>query len=312
MKVWSVILACAIALVSQHVWAKRLGGGTSVGKQSANVIQGSGSDAAKVPAAGAASAVPVAGQPATASRPWVGVLGGIAAGLGLAWLASSLGGGALLANLLLLGVAVTALFGWVAYLRRNRHPLADPKGAAYPGAGLVYQSANSATASGLPKQYSPKNVGNDASARPWEHSQSPTDGNAERLGWGVPDGFDVQGFLTASKSNFVRLQDAWDRADIPALRAMMTDDMIAQIQEQLQARETHTGAANNKTDVLMLEAQLLGIEDLPGEYMASVEFSGVIREDAATGPSPFREVWNITRPKQGQVGWLVAGVQALQ
>ncbi len=313
MKVWSVILACAIALVSQHVWAKRLGGGTSVGKQSANVTQRSGPDAAKAPSSGAASSVPVAGQAATASRPWVGVLGGIAAGLGLAWLASSLGGGELLANLLLLGIGVTALFGGVAYLRRNRLRSAEPQGAVSPVVGLAYQAASSATASGLPKQYSPKNVGNDASARPWEHSQSPTDGStAVRGGWGVPDGFDVQGFLTASKSNFVRLQDAWDRADIPALRAMMTDDMIAQIQEQLQARETHTGAVNNKTDVLMLEAQLLGIEDLPGEYMASVEFSGVIREDAATGPSPFREVWNITRPKQGQGGWLVAGVQALQ
>jgi predicted lipid-binding transport protein (Tim44 family) len=46
--------------------------------------------------------------------------------------------------------------------------------------------------------------------------------------------------------------------------------------------------------------------------MASVEFSGMIREDASAGPNPFREVWNITRPKSGSGGWLVAGVQALQ
>ena len=46
--------------------------------------------------------------------------------------------------------------------------------------------------------------------------------------------------------------------------------------------------------------------------MASVEFSGMIREDASAGPSPFREVWNMTKPKSGHSGWLVAGVQALQ
>jgi predicted lipid-binding transport protein (Tim44 family) len=46
--------------------------------------------------------------------------------------------------------------------------------------------------------------------------------------------------------------------------------------------------------------------------MASVEFSGLIRENPAEGPAPFREVWNITRPKNGRGGWLVAGVQALQ
>ena len=46
--------------------------------------------------------------------------------------------------------------------------------------------------------------------------------------------------------------------------------------------------------------------------MASVEFNGVIREDASAGPSPFREVWNMTKLKQDGSGWLVAGVQALQ
>lgn len=107
------------------------------------------------------------------------------------------------------------------------------------------------------------------------------------------------------------LQDAWDRSDIPALRAMMTDDMLQQIRGQLAEREQARSGAN-KTEVVMLDAQLLGIEELQGEYMASVEFSGLIREEASAGPNPFREVWNITRPKNGPGGWLVAGVQALQ
>jgi predicted lipid-binding transport protein (Tim44 family) len=62
----------------------------------------------------------------------------------------------------------------------------------------------------------------------------------------------------------------------------------------------------------MLEAKLLSIEDITEAYLASVEFSGLIREDASAGPNPFREVWSITRPKEGNGGWLVAGVQALQ
>jgi predicted lipid-binding transport protein (Tim44 family) len=130
--------------------------------------------------------------------------------------------------------------------------------------------------------------------------------------WGVPAGFDEEGFLKASKANFVRLQDAWDRSDIPSLRAMMTDEMLEEIRSQLADRESNSGQAANKTDVEMLEARLLGIEELENDYMASVEFSGLIREDASAGPSPFREVWNITRPKSGPGGWLVAGVQALQ
>ena len=88
--------------------------------------------------------------------------------------------------------------------------------------------------------------------------------------------------------------------------------MLGEIQAQLTDRETHTGGNTNKTDVVMLDAQLLGIQDLGNDYMASVEFSGMIREDPSAGPSPFREVWNMTKPKSGASGWLVAGVQALQ
>ncbi len=116
---------------------------------------------------------------------------------------------------------------------------------------------------------------------------------------------------TAAKRNFVTLQAAWDRSDIATLRSMMTDSMVGEIRSQLAERETHSGEQPNQTDVVMLDAQLLGIEDLRDAYMASVEFSGMIREDASAGPSPFREVWNMTKSKSGR-GWLVAGVQALQ
>ena len=107
------------------------------------------------------------------------------------------------------------------------------------------------------------------------------------------------------------LQDAWDRGDMSTLRSMMTDEMLREIRGQLAEREPTLGD-RQKTEVVMLEAQLLGIEELATEYMASVEFSGMIREEPSAGPSPFREVWNMVKPKDGTAGWLVAGVQALQ
>jgi len=108
----------------------------------------------------------------------------------------------------------------------------------------------------------------------------------------------------------VTLQDAWDRGDMSTLRGMMTDDMLREIRGQLAERDRQP--ATQKTDVVMLEGQLLGIEELPTEYLASVEFSGMIREEPSAGPAPFREVWNMVKPKDGSAGWLVAGVQALQ
>lgn len=319
-------LLLAVVLVGVFTFdaeARRLGGGKSMGRQSSNVTQRQATPPAAAPGnpsqsaatAGAAGAGTAAAG--AARKPWGAMVGGLAAGLGLAWLAHSLGLGPAFANVLLfllLGVVVLAVIGMI---RRSRAGAAGQNGFAYQGAG----AANPVT----PPQYNPTKVGNDASARPWEGPTAQFDAGAAQGGsiigsalsgsqsWGVPADFDIGGFTEAAKRNFITLQDAWDRSDIPALRAMMTDEMLTEIQSQLAERErSATPGQVNRTEVVMLDAQLLGIEELDDVYMASVEFSGMIREDPSAGPSPFREVWNMTKPRSGRGGWLVAGVQALQ
>jgi predicted lipid-binding transport protein (Tim44 family) len=312
MKFWSAILSAVLAVTmllaySPAAEAKRMGGGGSMGRQSSNVTQRQAAPPA-APANGAAAAQ-------APKRPWGAMLGGLAAGLGLAWLASSLGLSGAFGQIIMFALLALLVMVVVGFVMR-RLKAGNGQGAtpyAMQGAG------NAAT----PRNYSPENVGNDASARPWERNSMAFDGSKAAGGsmigsglagsqaWGVPDGFDAEGFLRACKTNFVTLQDAWDRSDVNSLRAMMTDEMLEQIKAQLADRESHTGGSVNKTDVVMLEAKLLGIEELSDVYMASVEFSGMIREDASAGASPFREVWNMTKPRSGG-GWLVAGVQALQ
>lgn len=329
-KLMTLMLAGVLALGSLNAEAaRRMGGGKSIGQQSNQVTK---RDAApQTPAAPAQNAAPTnAAKPAAApaaaapKKPWGAMLGGLAAGLGLAWLAHSLGMGEAFGNILmalLIGVAVIAVIGMI--MRSRRGGAAQTGDLAYQGAGA---SANNPASL---KEYSPNNVGNDASARPWESQNTRFDGAAasqttgSMIGsgigsnlsgpqtWGIPAGFDVDNFVAAAKRNFVTLQDAWDRSDISALRSMMTDGMVVEIRNQLAEREAQFPGQPNKTEVVMLEAQLLGIEEQADAYLASVEFNGMIREDAASGPSPFREVWNMTKSKQGG-GWLVAGVQALQ
>ncbi|WP_295500525.1 Tim44 domain-containing protein [Limnohabitans sp. Rim8] len=330
-KLMTLMLAGVMALGSLNAEAaRRMGGGKSFGQQSNQVTK---RDAApQTPAAPAQNAAPTnAAKPAAApaaaaapKKPWGAMLGGLAAGLGLAWLASSLGLGEAFGNILmalLIGVAVLAVIGMI--MRARRGNAGQTGGLAYQGAGASTENPETF------KQYSPNNVGNDASARPWEgqntrfDSSSSSASTGSMIGsgigsgltgsqsWGIPAGFDVDNFVTAAKRNFVTLQDAWDRSDISALRSMMTDAMVVEIRNQLAEREAQFPGQPNKTEVVMLDAQLLGIEEQADAYLASVEFNGMIREDAASGPSPFREVWNMTKSKQGG-GWLVAGVQALQ
>lgn len=320
MKITSFVLACMVLFSSFHAEAaRRLGGGKSIGQQSNNVTK---REAVKPATPASPNATPNAtpnpatpAPAATQRRPWGAMIGGLAAGLGLAWLAHSLGFGEELGQFLLFGLIALVVMMVIGFVMRRRAPR-DP----YAYAGGHPQSPNEM------RQYNPAKIGNDASARPWEQTTTAFEGApatgraATRIGsallgaggqWQIPEGFDVAGFVSAAKANFISLQAAWDKSDIPALRAMMTDTMLAEIQSQL-AERAQLVSGPNTTEVVMLEAQLLGIEDLGEGYMASVEFSGMIREDMNAGPSPFREVWNMTRPKQGQVGWLVAGVQALQ
>ncbi|HVZ42436.1 MAG TPA: Tim44-like domain-containing protein [Ramlibacter sp.] len=326
--VLAVVLAAVLACASlDSDAASRLGGGRSVGRQSSNVTQREAGQPAQRPGAPSQAANNAPAPPATpAAAPrsgFGGFFGGLVAGLGLFWLASSLGLGSGFAHFLLfllLVVVIASIWGAVARSRRIATvPAAGPRTGGYD-----FQPAPPEVRE--PRQYNPDKVGNDASARPWERNSMAFDaarysnvriGSAleGKPGWMVPAGFDTEAFVAAAKRNFVTLQDAWDHADLKILRSMMTDRMLGEIRDELAERESQAGAraeGRTRTEVVMLEAQLLGIEDVADEYMASVEFSGMIREDASAGPSPFREVWNMTKPKNGSSGWLVAGVQALQ
>ncbi len=312
MKFWIWIITVCLVLVMEQADARRLGGGKSIGQQSSRVTQ-----KPAVPAQGAAPTSPAA-RPVAPQKPWGAVLGGLAAGLGLAWLASSLGMGGVAQLLMfaLLALVVIMLVNW--WVRSRQRTQQTSPGA---GANVTHPAMP------VPDVYRSDSVGNDASARPWERNTTAFasaahatvapgsmigSGLSGSQSWGISADFDTEGFLKSAKANFVSLQAAWDKSDIAALRVMMTDTMLKEIQAQLADREMNTGSTTNVTDVVMIDACLLGIEDLSADYMASVEFSGMIREGSSAGPSPFREVWNMIKPKDGHTGWLVAGVQALQ
>lgn len=335
MKFWSLLLTATLLVVSVQADAKRLGGGKSFGKQSSNVTQNQATpNAPSAPSASpnaAAAAKPGVAPAAVApKRPWGAMLGGLAAGLGLAWLASSLGLGAEFGQFLMfamLALVIMVAVGW--FMRRRAASNGQGMGSGQANSPLAFQGAGSDVAHpAVAKGYRIESVGNDASARPWERNSMAFDtskNGASMIGsaigaaslngsqsWGVPADFDTNGFLSSAKRNFITLQAAWDTSDINSLRSMMTDAMLGEIKSQLAEREQHTGAGANHTEVAALDAKLLGIEEDDNAWLASVEFSGMIKEDPSQSPGPFREVWNMSKLKSGSGGWLVAGVQALQ
>ncbi|MBB3013830.1 Tim44 domain-containing protein [Cupriavidus alkaliphilus] len=312
--VGSLVTALAVGMAFDAE-AKRMGGSRSIGKQSESVTQRqqtqptSPTQQAQQPAQQAAPATAGAAGAAAAAAPkrnWGGILGGIAAGLGIGWLLShfGLGGAALtfLSNLILIALVAFAAI-WLIRKFRGSKRTAQPAYAGAGGAPNLGRNAEpmfrgeptpaSGNVSGSPVLPA---AGAAAAAGAGPVTQQP---------WGVPADFDAESFLRNAKVHFVRLQAAWDAGNLDDIREFTTPEMFAEIKMDLAER----GAEVNKTDVVTLEAQLLGIESSPAQHLASVRFSGMIREKAGEAAQPFGEVWNLAKPVSGSGGWLLAGIQ---
>ena len=128
----------------------------------------------------------------------------------------------------------------------------------------------------------------------------------------LPHGWNPQRVLAAVNPCFVRMQAAWDVADLPTLRALTMPSMFDEIVGQLGAR----GAAPNRTDVLTVHAELLRVEQVGSMLLASVQFSGMLREASEGGAVPFRELWMLVHALDDAAeasgdGWRLARQQAL-
>jgi predicted lipid-binding transport protein (Tim44 family) len=124
---------------------------------------------------------------------------------------------------------------------------------------------------------------------------------------GVTRDFDVDGFLRQSKVSFVRMQAAWDKADTNDLREFTTPEVFSELKAQVDAN----GPSGSVTEVVSIDAELLGVEKVGPRELATVKFTGMIKSSAAAAAEPFAEVWNMAKPQDGSTGWMLAGIQQL-
>lgn len=312
-----MLATSAMALIATDADAKRLGGGGSFGKQSQNLSRPAPMQAPSQqfnqPRPSAPAAVPPAIAPKPAS-PLRGMLGGALLGLGAGALLSHFGfGGAMggmFGSILMFGLLAAAAFFLIRmFSNKNR-------GDAGPGSSGSYNPATNANAyarqadarvepatpSLQPSMYGAA-AGGAASGAASGAAYGQANGPATQ--WGIPADFDVPGFLRNSKTYFIRLQAAWDKADIDDIREFTSSEMFGELRLQIQER----GASANNTDVVSLNAELVGIETSAATYLASVKFSGMIKEAVDAPATPFNEVWNLSKPTDGHGGWILSGIQ---
>ncbi|MEX3762676.1 Tim44 domain-containing protein [Paraburkholderia phenoliruptrix] len=298
-------LIVAGSVASLDAEARRMGGGRSIGRQSNTVQQ----QAAPSQPAPTNPAMQQRAQPAPAPAPtpaaqpnrsrWLGPIAGLAAGLGIAALLSHFGlGGAFagaMANVIV--IAVLAMIGiWL--VRRFMGRKRDASQPAYAGHSPSLNSG--ATGYTQEPRYTAPPTGSYL-----EPQGNPLTTPSVNATPSVPAGFDSDAFLRNAKVYFVRLQAAWDVGNIDDIRKFTTPEMFAEVRVDLASR----GAEKNQTDVVQLNADLLGVEERANEYFASVRFSGLIREAPGAAAEPFVEVWNLSKANRPGEGWLLAGIQ---
>ena len=287
-----VLMAAALLLgatltISDAEAAKRLGGGSSTGMQRQSVAPNNASQAAPAPRQPAAAAAAPAAQP---KRSWMGPLAGLAAGLGLAALASHFGFGEELANFMMIALLAVVVIAAIGFFMRKKAAAQGHQGMQYAGAGAGYGQPSPPA-----QDYTPAGGSYAAGAA------------APAAMAAIPADFDVEGFVRNAKVNFIRLQAANDAGNLDDIREFTAPEMFAEIKMAIAERK---GAAQT-TDVAQLNAEVVDVSEESSRYIVSVRFTGLIGEDGQA-PQPFDEIWHMTKPTDGSRGWVIAGIQQVQ
>jgi predicted lipid-binding transport protein (Tim44 family) len=295
MKKWLSLLALVMTLglgtVHLEAEARRMGGGKSLGMQRQATPP---ANAPNTPAAAPAAAA--GGAAAGAGRSWMGPVAGLAAGLGIAALASYLGFGAAFANMLMIGLLLMAVIAVVGFIMRRR--AAAQQGGRLAQAGASAGASRSNQPAGNAYRTASTPVGGSIIGSAIGGNQAASNGR-------IPADFDVAGFVRNAKVNFIRLQAANDAGNLDDLRAFTTPEVFAELKMDL----TERGATQQHTDVERLEASVIDVEDNGSRYLVSVHFTGETRENNAAQADNVNEIWHLTKPRHGAGGWVLAGIQ---
>ncbi|MFC3460748.1 Tim44 domain-containing protein [Massilia haematophila] len=322
-----MLAVTATSMIAEAV-ARPMGGKRSFGRQSQTVRQMPAPAPAPAPAApvnrqaaqpapaapaAAGAAGAAASQAAKRSSPWKGILGGALLGLGLGALFSHLGiGGAMasvLSSILMFALLALAVMFIVRMFRRKDTP-ANPSFQGGFSQQPVPAGATPHIGSGLgqsqPQAFQAQQPAGAVGGLSLDKA-APLGAAAGHTPWGVPADFDTEAFLRHAKSSFIRLQAAWDKGDVNDLREFTTPEVFAELKTQILER----GGNADYTDVVSIDAQLLGIETTATDYLASVQFNGMIRTAPNAPAEPLAEVWNMSKPLSGNGGWVLAGIQQI-
>jgi predicted lipid-binding transport protein (Tim44 family) len=239
----------------------------------------------------------------------MGPVAGIAAGLGLAALASHLGFGEELASIVMMGLMLVFVVLVLGYFMRKRAVSKPYKNAM----NTEMQYSNASAGNTRNESVREKNtLAYKAYMRSQEKNTTNSGigssiGLASVRGKSIPSGFDTVSFENNAKANFLSLQTANDSGNLEYIRQLTTPELFSQIQEDFAGRD----ADAQRNDVQNLHAEVIDVVEDTDRYLVSVRFSGTIRDSSGEPSESFDEIWHLVKPVQGNSGWLLSGIQQM-
>ncbi|KNZ30936.1 MAG: preprotein translocase subunit Tim44 [Methylibium sp. NZG] len=323
----SLLLALSVIVASAGMMplsadAKRIGSGNSSGMKRDMPARSAPDATPAKPAGPAAAAAPAtAGAAAAAAAPkrsWMGPIAGLAAGLGIAALMSSMGLGDELANFVMLALLAVVAFVAIRFLLRRFGPQAGAAAGARQGPQLAGAGASAGGNAGSFGMQRTAEVESATSRLPggssstWgpsavapEQSAAASFGAAAARTVSLPADFDAPAFERVAKMIFIRMQAANDAGDLNDLRNFTTPELFAAIKLDLQDR----GGVAQTTDVEKIDAQVVDYAAEADRNVVSVRFTGLVREEQDAAATEVDEVWHLVKPTDGSREWAIAGIQ---
>ena len=299
-----LLTLCASLSAIGDVDAKsRLGGGKSTGMQKENIQK----DIPKAPAqntvAPAGVATPAAAAPSGMSR-WMGPLAGLAAGglLASLFMGGGFSGLKMMDILLFAGLAFGAFMLFRMFMQKKA-----TQNAGGGNAPMQYSGVGTAN-SPAPATMEPGRLAGGAPEIGSKLMTGATPAADAAIALRVPADFDVPGFERQARFAFIRLQAANDAKDVNDIHDFTTPEMYAELSLQIQER----GDVAQKTEIVSLSVSVLEVTTENQRAVASVRYTGEIREVVGGPAEVFDEIWHVSkRLDDAKSTWLLAGIQQL-
>tara|TARA_A100001011_G_C14300043_1_gene840331 strand:+ start:1913 stop:2833 length:921 start_codon:yes stop_codon:yes gene_type:complete len=287
-----ILFSVSLFLVTESAEARRMGFGRSIGKSPPikRQVTPPPSQATKKPATTPTNSSNVTNNQSRGG--FMAPLAGLAAGFGLAALASYMGVGEELMGLLLIILAFMAVFFVFRYFQKI--------------------SRNKTVFETVPESFNKSNLSSETDNEinkkkttliPLKDSKicDPTSLNITQE--------EKNTFLENSKKQFIELQNIWDSGDIEKLKSFCTDEMAQILRNQISEIKNTV----NITSITELNASWEGdnFSVIQNEKMFEeiyINFYGMVRESKDDVAKEFSEIWTLQRVKSSDQGWLLAGI----